>query len=81
MTQNTMTITASTTPHVFETNSRKLEQFLFLHDIQHQSFYKDEDNMTVWVYPDNEEVREVVSEYRRIVSRRRERMQAAGVRM
>lgn len=82
MNQNAM-ITAAVASHpVFETDSRKLEQFLFLHDIPHQSFYKNEDNMTVWVYPDNEEVREVVSEYRRIVSRRRERMSAAaGTRM
>lgn len=72
MMQNAMTTAASN--NIFETNSRKLEQFLYLHDIQHQSFYKNEDNMTVWVYPDNEEVREVVSEYRRIVSRRRARM-------
>lgn len=56
--------------NIFETNSRKLEQFLYLHDIHHQSFYKDADNMTVWVYPDNEEVREVVGEYRRIVAKR-----------
>ena len=72
----------STHPTTFETSSRKLEQFLFMHDIEHQSFYKDEDNMTVWVYPDNQEVREVVGEYRRIVARRRERMSAAaGARM
>ena len=74
-----MTMTTShASRNVFETNSRKLEQFLFLHDIQHQSFYKDEDNMTVWVYPDNEEVRDVVGEYRRIVSRRRERLAQAA---
>lgn len=60
--------------NTFETNSRKLEQFLFVHDIRHLSFYKNEDNMTVWVYPDNEEVREVVGEYRRIVARRQQRM-------
>jgi len=59
--------------NTFETNSRKLEQFLFLHDIRHQSFYKNEDNMTVWVYPNNEEVREVVTEYRKIVSRRQQK--------
>ena len=69
------TITASTTNSVFETSSRKLEQFLYVHDIQHQSFYKDLDNMTVWVYPDSEELRGVVDEYRRICARRRERMQ------
>ena len=58
----------------FETDSRKLEQFLFLHDIRHNSFYKNADNMTVWVYPNNKEVREVVEEYRRIVAKRRERL-------
>ena len=57
----------------FETTSRKLEQFLFVHDIQHESFYKNEDNMTVWVYPNSEEVQEVVAEYRKIVARRKER--------
>ena len=61
------------TANTFKTSARKLEQFLFVHDIHHQSFYKDEDNMTVWVYPNTEEVREVVDEYRRICARRRER--------
>ena len=61
---------------VFETSSRKLEQFLYVHDIHHQSFYKDLDNMTVWVYPDSEELRDVVDEYRRICVRRRERAAA-----
>ena len=63
----------TTSTPTFETNARKLEQFLFVHDIHHQSFYKDEDNMTVWVYPDSEELRDVVDEYRRICARRRER--------
>lgn len=27
---------------IFETSSRKLENFLFAHDIQHVSFYKNE---------------------------------------
>lgn len=66
MTQNTM--------RTFETNSRKLEQFLYLHDIPHTSWHKDEDNMTVWVYPNTEEVRRVVGEYREIVQRRQNRM-------
>lgn len=57
----------------FETNSRKLEQFLYLHDIRHTSWHKDADNMTVWVYPDSEEVRHVVQEYREIVQRRQKR--------
>lgn len=68
-----MNTTATAT---FETNARKLEQFLFVHDIHHQSYYKDRDNMTVWVYPNTEEVREVVAEYRRICARRREKAAA-----
>ena len=79
MNQNAMITAVASSHPVFETDSRKLEQFLLLHDIHHQSFYKNEDNMTVWVYPDNEEVREVVSEYRRIVFRRKERMNKAAV--
>ena len=76
------TAAISARPATFETSSRKLEQFLFMHDIQHQSFYKDADNMTVWVYPDNAEVHEVVGEFRRIVSKRKQRMDlAARVRM
>ena len=67
------TTTATTSASTFETNSRKLEQFLFMHDIQHKRFYKNEDNMTVWVYPNSAEVREVVGEYRRIVARRQQR--------
>lgn len=54
----------------FETSSRKLEQFLFVHDIPYASFYKNEDNMTVWVYPMTAEVMEVVEEFRAIQRRR-----------
>ena len=54
----------------FETSSRKLEQFLFIHDIHHIGLYKNEDNMTVWQYPYTEEVMEVVSEFRAIQRRR-----------
>lgn len=57
----------------FETNSRKLEQFLFVHDIRFDHFYKDRDNMTVWVYHDSHELQQTVDEYRRIVARRAER--------
>lgn len=73
MTQSTAITSAPVSAATFETNSRKLEQFLFMHDISHVSWHKDEDNMTVWVYPNTEEVREVVNEYRRIVARRKER--------
>ena len=73
MTQSTAITSVPVSTVTFETNSRKLEQFLFMHDISHVSWHKDEDNMTVWVYPNTEEVREVVNEYRRIVARRKER--------
>lgn len=62
-----------TNTSTFETSSRKLEQFLFVHDILHDRFYKDPDNMTVWVYSDSQELRDTVDEYRRIVARRAER--------
>lgn len=70
---NTTTRTASSS-HIFETSSRKLENFLYAHDIEAARFYKDIDGLTVWVYPDNEEVRECVDEYRRIVAKRQARM-------
>lgn len=57
----------------FETTCRPLEQFLFLHDIRHTSWHKDQYGMTVWVYPDNQEVRDVVNEYQKICARRLER--------
>lgn len=72
MNQNTM-IAASHTTRTFETTCRPLEQFLFMHDIRHVSWHKNIDGLTVWVYPNNTEVQEVVSEYRRIVARRAER--------
>ena len=57
-----------TTPmNTFETCNRKLEQFLFAHFIRHESWYKNEDNLTVWVYPDTPNVRKVVAEYRTLV--------------
>lgn len=58
---------------IFQTNSRKLEQFLFLHDIFHQGWHKDVDNMTVWEYQETEELKRVVEEFRAIQARRRAR--------
>lgn len=58
---------------MFETTSRKLEQFLFLHDIFHQGWHKDVDNMTVWEYQETEELKRVVEEFRAIQARRRAR--------
>ena len=66
--------------NTFETSNRKLEQFLFVHDIRHSSWYKREsDNMTVWVYPDTAEVQNIVAEYREICRRRHERRNAVCV--
>ena len=71
---NSTTRTTSSSPMTFETSSRKLENFLYAHDIEAARYYKDIDGLTVWVYPDNEEVRECVDEYRRIVAKRQARM-------
>lgn len=59
-----------TTTNTFETNSRKLEQFLFLHDIHHSSWRKDDDGMTVWAYDLTPETQRVINEYRQIVAKR-----------
>ena len=56
---------------MFETSSRKLEQFLFVHDIFHQGWHKDVDGMTVWEYQETDELKRVVEEYRTIQARRR----------
>lgn len=57
--------------NVFETSNRKLEQFLFAHFIRHESWYKSDDEMTVWVYQDTPELRAVVAEYKELVSKNR----------
>ncbi len=62
----------------FETTSRKLEQFFFLHDIHHGGFYKNQDGMTVWRYQLDEEGWRVLEEWRRIVARRNQRREGAG---
>ena len=58
----------------FTTTNRRLEQFLFVHDIQHERWYKNPEGLTVWVYRNNEEVSHVVSEYMAIAARREARM-------
>ena len=55
---------------MFETTSRKLEQFLYVHDIFHQGWHKDIDGMTVWEYQETDELKRVVEEYRMIQARR-----------
>lgn len=57
----------------FETRNRKLEQFLFMHDIHFDSWYRDRDGLTVWKYTLDAEGLQVVEEWRRIVVRREQR--------
>lgn len=54
----------------FETTSRKLEQFFYIHDIRFISFYKNQDGYTIWTYLLDDEGRHVLEEWRRIVARR-----------
>lgn len=56
--------------NIFTTTSRKLEQFLYVHGIQHESWHKNEDGMTAWVYTLNPETRRIIDEYREIIRRR-----------
>ena len=55
----------------FETTNRKLEQFLFVHDIHFEHHYKNDDMMTTWVYRKTSELIRVVREFREIQSRRK----------
>ena len=34
--------------NTFETCNRRLEQFLFVHDIHFMEWYKNEDGLTIW---------------------------------
>ena len=64
----------------FETTNRKLENFLYMHDIEHTRCYRrPEDDMTVWVYYRTPELSAVVEEYLAISRRRAERRNAACV--
>lgn len=55
----------------YETSNRKLENFLFVHDIFHVRWYKSPiDGLTVWVYNDTPELRRIIAEYMEIAQRR-----------
>lgn len=57
---------------IFETSSRKLENFLFAHDIQHIGFYKNElDGLTVWQYVVDDYFKHVMHEYKIVLSRKK----------
>lgn len=54
----------------FETTNRKLENFLYMHDVLFTSYRKGEDGMTVWTYTKNDELMRIVNEYKEIAQRR-----------
>lgn len=53
----------------FKTSNRRLEQFLYAHEIYFISCDKTSDNMTVWTYMQTPELDRVVNEWRSIVAR------------
>lgn len=58
---------------MFQTQNRKLEQFLFCHDIFFSDTFRGEDGGTVWIYQDDPRLREVVAEWQDILEKRRQR--------
>ena len=61
---------------IFETSSRKLENFLYAHDIMHVGFYKNElDGLTVWQYLPDDYFYHVIEEYKIVLKRRKERQE------
>lgn len=57
-------------PKTFETTSRHLEQFLFIHDIRWIKTYQNQDNACVWVYFLTPETSRIIEEFRSIIARR-----------
>ena len=55
------------------TMNRKLEQTLWNLGVHHISYEKNEDGMTIWVYPNTEKVRQIM-EWFREAHEKRERM-------
>lgn len=56
---------------IFETKNRRLEQFIYVHKINHIRQYRDIENLNVWVYEDTPELRAVIEEYEQIIDRLR----------
>ena len=46
------------------TMNRKLEQTLYALGVHHLSWEKNEDGMTVWIYPNNDKVRQIMEWFR-----------------
>ena len=53
------------------TMNRRLEQTLWALGVHHLSWEKDADGMTVWIYPDNEKVRQIMAWFREAGENRR----------
>ena len=47
-----------------KTMNRKLEQTLYALGVHHLSWEKNEDGMTVWIYPNNDKVRQIMEWFR-----------------
>lgn len=53
---------------MFETASKKLEEFIHVHHIRWVSSHRNPDGLTVWVYERTPRLDAVVEEYRQIVA-------------
>ena len=51
--------------------NRRLEQALFYLGVDHLSCDKTDDDMTVWTYPDNDKVRQIVGWFKQATEMRR----------
>lgn len=52
------------------TKSKRLEQFFYAHGIDWVVSRHDDEGMPVWEYPDNEETRHIVDEFKLALARR-----------
>lgn len=52
------------------TRNRKLEQVLFSLGEHHLSWEKDEEGLTVWIYPNTEKVRQIIAWFKEANDRR-----------
>lgn len=53
-----------------KTRNRKLEQVLFSLGEHHLGWEKDEDGLTVWIYPNTEKVRQIMAWFKEANERR-----------
>lgn len=55
---------------MYETTSRRLEQYLFMNDITYIGIRKNDDGMTVWQYERTPWFERVIALYRALLERR-----------